>query len=56
MKIAVVVVGKAKGAVGEAVGEYEARARRYFSFDPQEVKGRQGRRAARATQSLCDSR
>jgi hypothetical protein len=30
MKIAVVVVGKAKGAVGEAIGEYEARARRYL--------------------------
>jgi hypothetical protein len=28
MKIMVAVVGKAKGAVGEAIGEYEARARR----------------------------
>jgi hypothetical protein len=33
MKIAVVAVGKAKGAVGEAIGEYEARARRYFAFE-----------------------
>jgi len=38
MKIAIVSVGKAKGAMGEAIGEYEARARRYFSFESHEVK------------------
>ena len=38
MKVAVVSVGRAKGAVGEAIGEYEARARRYFTFEAHEVK------------------
>ena len=38
MKVAVVAVGKAKGAVGEAIDEYEARARRYFSFQSHAVK------------------
>ncbi|HVH13795.1 MAG TPA: 23S rRNA (pseudouridine(1915)-N(3))-methyltransferase RlmH [Longimicrobium sp.] len=38
MKIAVVAIGKAKGAVGEAIGEYEARARRYFAFESHELK------------------
>ncbi len=49
MKIAVVSVGKAKGAVGEAIGEYEARARRYFAFEPHEVREEQYR-----GRSLCD--
>lgn len=31
MKESIIVVGKAKGAVGEAIGEYEVRARRYFA-------------------------
>jgi 23S rRNA (pseudouridine1915-N3)-methyltransferase len=43
MKVAVVSVGKAKGAVGEAIGEYEARARRYFAFESHEVKEEQYR-------------
>ena len=43
MKIVVVAVGKAKGAVGEAIGEYEARARRYFAFVSLEVKEEQFR-------------
>jgi 23S rRNA (pseudouridine1915-N3)-methyltransferase len=38
MKIAVVTVGRAKGAVGDAVAEYEGRARRYFAFESHEVK------------------
>lgn len=38
MKIAVVSVGRAKGAVGEAVAAYEARVRRYFPFEAHEVK------------------
>lgn len=38
MKVAVIVVGKAKGAVGEAIEQYEARARRYFSFESHAVK------------------
>jgi 23S rRNA (pseudouridine1915-N3)-methyltransferase len=38
MKVAVIAVGKAKGAVGEAILEYEARARRYFAFESHEVK------------------
>ena len=43
MKVIVVSVGKAKGAVGEAIGEYEARARRYFAFESHEVKEEQYR-------------
>ena len=43
MKIAVVSVGKAKGAVGEAIEEYEARTRRYFAFESHEVKEEQYR-------------
>jgi hypothetical protein len=45
MKIVVAVVGKAKGAVGEAIGEYEARARRYFAGprDHEELLGRLNR-------------
>lgn len=38
MKIVVVAVGRAKGAVGEAVAEYESRVRRYFPFEAHEVK------------------
>ena len=38
MKLTVVSVGRAKGPVGDAVAEYEARARRYFSFESHEVK------------------
>lgn len=43
MKIVIAAVGKAKGAVGEAIGEYEARARRYFAFESHEVKEEQYR-------------
>lgn len=38
MKVAVVSVGKAKGAVGDAISEYETRARRYFAFESHEVR------------------
>jgi 23S rRNA (pseudouridine1915-N3)-methyltransferase len=38
MKLAIVSVGRAKGAVGEAVAEYEVRARRYFALESHEVK------------------
>jgi 23S rRNA pseudoU1915 N3-methylase RlmH len=53
MKTVVVVVGKTKGAVGEAIGEYEAGARRYFAFELHEVTEEQSR--GDATRSLCDS-
>ena len=43
MKVAVISVGKAKGAVGEAIVEYEARTRRYFAFESHEVKEEQYR-------------
>ncbi|HEU0014394.1 MAG TPA: 23S rRNA (pseudouridine(1915)-N(3))-methyltransferase RlmH [Longimicrobium sp.] len=49
MKVAVVAVGKAKGAVGEAIGEYEARARRYFAFESHEVREEQYRGRGDAT-------
>jgi 23S rRNA (pseudouridine1915-N3)-methyltransferase len=38
VKLAVVSVGKARGALGEAIAEYEGRARRYFAFEAHEVK------------------
>ena len=38
MKIALVVVGPARGAVGEAVAEYETRAARYWKLETVEVE------------------
>ena len=43
MKLVVAVVGKAKGAVGDAISEYESRVRRYFAFEAHEVKEEQYR-------------
>lgn len=43
MKLVVAAVGKAKGAVGDAIGEYESRVRRYFGFEAHEVKEEQYR-------------
>jgi 23S rRNA (pseudouridine1915-N3)-methyltransferase len=37
MKVSVVVVGKVKGALSEAVRDYEARARRYWKLSVTEV-------------------
>ena len=48
MKVTVVAVGRARGAVGEALAEYETRARRYFAFDAAEVKEEAYRRAGDA--------
>ena len=48
MKVAVVAVGKARGAVAEALAEYETRARRYFSFEAAEVREEAFRRAGDA--------
>ena len=39
MRIAVVVVGKAKGSLEEAVRDYEERARRYWKLTVTEVAG-----------------
>ncbi|HEX5726071.1 MAG TPA: 23S rRNA (pseudouridine(1915)-N(3))-methyltransferase RlmH [Longimicrobiaceae bacterium] len=38
MKLLLLAVGKARGAVGEAVAGYEARLRHYFAFESIEVK------------------
>lgn len=43
MKLVVASVGKAKGAVGDAIGEYESRVGRYFAFEAHEVKEEQYR-------------
>jgi 23S rRNA (pseudouridine1915-N3)-methyltransferase len=48
MKVTVVAVGRARGAVGEALAEYETRARRYFAFEAAEVKEEAFRRAGDA--------
>jgi len=44
MTVQVVVVGRARGAVGEAVAEYEARAARYWKLEVVEVEAGAGRR------------
>ena len=38
MKIALVAVGRPRGPAAELIAEYEARAKRYFTFDAAEVK------------------
>ena len=38
MKILVVAVGRVRGPLAQAVGEYEDRARRYWKFDVEEVR------------------
>jgi 23S rRNA (pseudouridine1915-N3)-methyltransferase len=43
VKLVVASVGKAKGAIGDAIGEYESRVRRYFAFEAHEVKEEQYR-------------
>jgi 23S rRNA (pseudouridine1915-N3)-methyltransferase len=48
MKVVVVAVGRARGAVAEALADYETRARRYFSFEAVEVREEAFRRAGDA--------
>ncbi len=48
MRVAVLAVGRARGALAEAIGEYEARARRYYTFEAVEVKEEPFRRAGDA--------
>lgn len=43
MKIAVMVIGRARGPVADAIAEYEKRVGRYFSFEAVEVKEEQFR-------------
>ncbi len=42
MRITLIVVGKLKGPLAEAVGEFERRAARYFSFESVEVREEPG--------------
>jgi 23S rRNA (pseudouridine1915-N3)-methyltransferase len=44
MKLLLVVVGRVRGPLLAAVEEYEARVRRYFAFEVQEVKEEPARR------------
>ena len=48
MKVTVVAVGRARGLIGEALAEYETRARRYFAFDAAEVREEPYRRSGDA--------
>ncbi|HEX8362080.1 MAG TPA: 23S rRNA (pseudouridine(1915)-N(3))-methyltransferase RlmH [Longimicrobium sp.] len=48
MKVTVVAVGKARGVIGDALADYETRARRYFAFEAAEVKEEAFRRAGDA--------
>lgn len=43
-----VAVGRARGLIGDALAEYETRARRYFAFDAAEVKEEAYRRSGDA--------
>jgi 23S rRNA (pseudouridine1915-N3)-methyltransferase len=45
MKVNLLCVGDSRGAVGQAVGEYEARARRYWRLQVWEVEAGAGRGA-----------
>ncbi len=38
MKVALLAVGRARGPMAEAIGEYETRLRRYFTFEAVEVR------------------
>jgi len=38
MKLNVLAVGRPRGAIAEAIADYESRVRRYFSFEVAEVK------------------
>jgi 23S rRNA (pseudouridine1915-N3)-methyltransferase len=44
MRVTMLAVGKARGAIAEAIGEYEGRLRRYFTFEGVEVKEESFRR------------
>lgn len=44
MKVLVVCVGKAKGPLAAAIGEYEDRLRHYYSFETREVREESARR------------
>jgi 23S rRNA (pseudouridine1915-N3)-methyltransferase len=44
MRVMLLAVGKPRGAVAEAIGEYETRVRRYFGFEAMEVKEESFRR------------
>lgn len=48
MKVTVLVVGKVKHPLADAVAEYEARARRYWRLEVVEVPAGAGRRGAEA--------
>jgi 23S rRNA (pseudouridine1915-N3)-methyltransferase len=38
VKLSLIAVGRARGALGEAIAEYEARVGRYFTFESVEVR------------------
>ena len=50
MKVVVVAVGRARGALGEAIAEYEKRARRYWKLEVVEIST-----GARGSQASPDS-
>ena len=58
MRLVVVVVGKVKGALAEAVADYESRAGRYWKLEVVEVaggvKGSQGAPAARVLEAEAE--
>lgn len=49
MKLTLLSIGRAKGPVADAVADYEARIRRYFSFDSAELKEETYRKPGDAT-------
>lgn len=45
MKVLLISVGRARGGLGDAIAEYETRARRYFQLETVEVKEHKARAA-----------
>ena len=46
MKVSLICIGKAKGAFGVAIAEYEERLRHYYGFEAIEVREESARRGA----------
>jgi 23S rRNA (pseudouridine1915-N3)-methyltransferase len=43
MRVQVIAVGRPRGPIAEAIGDYESRAKRYFQFSAGEVREEAGR-------------
>ena len=55
MRISIVAVGRVRSPLAAAVGEYEARAARYWKLEVAEVRGWRGRSAAEVLRREADA-